>query len=131
MSEEAPQARVHLTRRALTDIDEIHGYSVERWGGEVAERYLDDVDSALRRLAQFPSLLQERPDDSLRLGFYPVGHHVLLCDVIGGEIYVLALRHASMDLPRRLVELEPQLVYEAQLLRDRIARDREDLDAGL
>ena len=129
MAREQSPARVHLTRRSILDIDEIHAYSVERWGGDVAERYLDDLDSALRRLAEFPSLLQERPDDSLRLRFYPVGQHVLICDVIAGQIYVLALRHASMDLPRRLAELEPQLVYEAQLLHDQIVGDSSDLDA--
>ena len=69
MPGEQPQARVHLTRRAIADVDEIHAYSVERWGGDVAERYLDDLDSALRRLAEFPSLLQGRPDDALRLRF--------------------------------------------------------------
>ena len=130
MSREQSPAGVHLTRRAILDIDEIRVYSVERWGGDVAERYLDDLDSALGRLAEFPSLLQERPDDSLRPRFYPVGQHVLICDVIAEQIYVLALRHASMDLPRRLTELEPQLVYEAQLLHDRVVRNSSDLEAG-
>jgi len=129
MSREQPKARVHLARCALLDIEEIHAYSIERWGRDVAERYLDDLDSALRRLTELPSLLQERPEDSLRLRFYPVRQHVLICDVIAGQIYVLALRHASMDLPRRLAELEPQLVYEAQLLHDRIAGRISDLEA--
>ena len=128
MSREQPPARVHLTRRALLDVEEMHAYSIERWGGNVAEQYLDDLDSALRRLAEFPSLLQERRDDSLRLRFYPVRQHVLICDVIAGQIYVLAFRHASMDLPRRLAELEPQLVYEAQLLHDRIVGNSSDLE---
>ena len=129
MAREQSLARVHLTRRAILDIDEIDAYSVERSGRDVAERHLDDLDSALRRLAEFPELLQERADDSLRLRFYSVGQHVLICDVIAGQIYVLALRHASMDLPRRLAELEPQLVYEAQLLHDQIVGDSSDLDA--
>lgn len=129
MPDERPLARIHLTRRALVDIDQIQAYSVERWGRAVAERYLDDLDSALGRLAEFPLFLQERPDDSLPLRFYPVGRHMLICDVIAGRIYVLALRHASMDLPRRLAELEPLLVDEAQLLHERIAGDSSDLDA--
>ena len=129
MSREQPRARVHLTRRAILDIEEINAYSIERRGRDVAERYLDDLDSALRRLAEFPSLLQERPDNSLRLRFYPVGQHVLICDVIAGQICVLAIRHAGMDLPRRLAELEPQLVYEAQLLHDRVVGNSSDLEA--
>ena len=41
---------------SLTDV--LHGRT------QVAERYLDDLDSALRRLVEFPSLLQDRPDGS-------------------------------------------------------------------
>ena len=130
MARQRPLASVHLTRRAILDIDEIDRYSIERWGGDVSQRYLNDLDSALRHLAEFPSLLQERPDDSLRLRFYPVRQHVLICDVIAGQIYVLAVRHASsMDLPRRLAELEPGLVHEAQLLHDRIVGEGSGVDA--
>ena len=41
---------------------------------------------------------------------------MLVCDVIGDRIFVLALRAAVMDLPNRIAELEPQLVQEAELL---------------
>jgi len=112
---------VHLTDRAMLDIDEIERYSVRKWGERVAARYLDDLDAALGRLAESPNLLQERPGTSLRLRFYPVREHVLICDVIGDRIFVLAVRHAVMDLPRRIAELEPQLVLEAELLARRIA----------
>jgi toxin ParE1/3/4 len=112
---------VHLTDRALLDVEEIEQYSVRNWGERVAARYLRDLDSALRRLAESPNLLQERADTSLRLRFYPVREHVLLCDVIGDRIFVLALRHAVMDLPRRLAELEPQLIHEAELFARQIA----------
>ena len=120
---------VHLTDRAMLDIDEIELYSVRKWGERVAARYLGDLDSAFGRLAESPSLLQERPDTSLRLRFYPVREHVLICDVIGDRIFVLAVRHAVMDLPRRTAELEPQLIHEAELLARKIAaRDASDDD---
>jgi hypothetical protein len=57
----------------------------------------------------------------LRLRFYAVREHVLICDVIGDRIFVLAVRHAVMDLPRRIAELEPQLIHEAELLARQIA----------
>ena len=116
-------AGVLLTRRALLDIDEIDRYSVEQWGRRVADQYLGDLDAALQRLEAFPSLLAERPDCSLRLRFYRVREHVFVCDVISDRVYVLAVWHARMDLPRRLVELEPQLVQEARFLHDRIEGD--------
>ena len=36
-------AEVHLTLRALLDIDGIDSYSTGRWGYEVATRYLADL----------------------------------------------------------------------------------------
>ncbi len=107
---------VHLTDRAMLDLDEIELYSVKNWGERVANKYLSDLGAAIERIAQAPDLLRERPDTSLRLRFYPAREHVLVCDVIGDRIFVLTLRAAVMDLPNRIAELEPQLVQEAELL---------------
>lgn len=108
-------AEVYLTRRALSDIEEIDIYSIENWGDRVASQYLADLYAGATRLGESPSLLEGRPETSLRLRFYRVREHVLVCDVIGDNIFVLALRAAVMDLPNRIAELEPQLVHEAEL----------------
>jgi plasmid stabilization system protein ParE len=113
-------ARVHLTSRALSDIEAIERYSVDRWGKKVANGYLDGLDAALQRLESRPELLRERPDPSLLLRFYAVQRHVLVIDVFGEDIYVLAVWHGRMDVVGRLAELEPQLVYECQLLHARL-----------
>ena len=119
-------AAVHLTRRALFDIEEIDLYSIERWGEGVAEQYLADLYAGAARLGENPSLLQERPDPSLRLRFYRVREHILVCDVIGDDIIVLALRAAVIDMPNRIAELEPQLVHEAELMARQIEKDRQE-----
>jgi len=108
---------VRLTRRALLEID-VH--SVETWGERVAAKYLEDLYDGATRLGENPNLLQDRPDTSLRLRFYRVREHVLVCDLIGDCVYVLAVRHAAMDLPRRIAELEPQLIHEAEVLARRV-----------
>ena len=117
-------AEVHLTRRALFDIEAIDLYSIEKWGERVAAQYLADLYDGAARLGESPSLLQERPETSLRLRFYRVREHVLVCDVIGDVTFVLALRAAVMDLPSRVAELEPQLVHEAELLAGQIEAQR-------
>jgi len=117
-------ARAYLSRRALFHIDEIDQYSTERWGEEVAEQYLADMFAAIRRLEATPALLEERPEFSLRLRFYRIRVHTLVCDVLGNRIYVLAVWHGSMDLAQRLEMLEPQLVHEAELMARRIGRGR-------
>lgn len=113
-------ARVHLTSRALLDIAAIESYSVECWGQRVADAYIRGLDAALQRLAGKPTLLRELPGPPMRLRFYSVQQHVLVGDVIGKRIYILSVWHGSMDLASRAMELEPQLVYEAQILRARI-----------
>ncbi|MCI5065260.1 type II toxin-antitoxin system RelE/ParE family toxin [bacterium] len=113
-------AKVHLSRRALLDIEEIDLYSVETWGERVAAKYLEDLYDGAVRLGENPRLLQERPETSLRLRFYRVREHVLVCDIIGDCIYVLAVRHVAMDLPRRIADLEPQLVHEAEAMARRL-----------
>ena len=112
--------RVHLTRRALLDIDQIERYSVERWGQRVADTYLDGLNAALQRLEESPDLLRERPDQSLLLHFYSVQQHVLVADVGGERIYILCVWHGSMDLAGRVTDLEPQLIREAQVLHARL-----------
>ncbi len=113
---------VHLSRRALFDIEDIDLYSIEEWGERTAAEYLSDLHAGAARLGESPNLLQERPDTSLRLRFYRVREHVLICDVIADRIFVLAVRHAVMDLPRRIAELEPQLIHEAELMARQIAK---------
>jgi plasmid stabilization system protein ParE len=117
-------AEVHLTLRALIDIDGIDGYSTRRWGAEVAGRYLADLYAGMKRLEDSPGLLLKRSQRSLRLRFYQVREHMLVCDVVGDRIYLLCLIYGGMDLPNRIAELEPQLVVEAEVLHRKLsARD--------
>ena len=109
-------ADVHFARRALRDIQAIDQWSVENWGERVAAKYLADLYAGAARLGESPVLLQARPETSLRLRFYNVREHVLICDMLGDRVFVLAVRHAVMDLPQRVAELEPHLVHEAELL---------------
>ena len=109
-------AYLGLSRRALRDVEEIRRYSVERWGQRVAEDYLDDIEEALDRLRENPDLLRTKPEFSPHLRFYRVQRHFLVCSMIKQNIYVLAVKHGSMDLPNRLAELEPRLLEEADLL---------------
>ena len=52
-----PLARLHLTRRAILDIDEIDRYSIERWGGDVAQQYLSYFALAVVAVAAWGFLI--------------------------------------------------------------------------
>jgi toxin ParE1/3/4 len=107
---------LHLTDRALSDIDDIESFSVERWGARVAAQYQNDLGAALARLGECPDLLREHPEYPGRLRFYHVREHVLVCDVLHERIFILTVWHGAMDFLGRLHRLEPQLVHEAELL---------------
>ncbi len=108
--------RLHLTDRALADIDEIERYSVERWDQRVADQYLADLGEALSRLDEDLSLFKGRQDYTGRLRFYRVREHVIVGDVIGGVGFVLTVWHGSMDFIDRLSQLEPELQHEAEFM---------------
>jgi toxin ParE1/3/4 len=109
-------AYLGLSRRAVRDIEEIRRYSVEQWGERVAGEYLDSIEEALVRLCENTNLLRIKPEFSRHLRFYRVRRHFLVCSLVGANIYVLTVRHGSLDLPNRLAELEPGLLEEADLL---------------
>jgi len=113
---------LYLTDRALSDIDEIYRFSVERWGDEVADEYLQDVNTALARLTEDLSLFGTRPDYTGRLRFYRARKHVLVGDVLGGVGFVVTIWHGGMDFIDRLPRLEPMLIREVELLTARIEK---------
>lgn len=116
----ASKATVELTQRALADLREIERYSVQRWGRKAADQYLSGIAAALDRLQENPEILRLEPDFAPGLFFYRVKKHFLVCDYRGMTVLVLTVIHTSMDLPTRLLELEPRLAAESQFLHDKL-----------
>ncbi len=123
-------AYLGISRRAARDLEEIRAFSVEQWGDRVAEEYLDHIEEALHRLQQNPALLRMKPEFSQHFRFFRVRRHYLVCSLLEDNIYLVTVKHGSLDLPNRLGELEPTLLEETDLLhktflariRDRRAR---------
>jgi plasmid stabilization system protein ParE len=113
-------SRVELTQRALSDLRAIEQFSIMEWGRKTADNYLDDIAAALDRLQKNPGILRLEPDFAPGLCFYRVKKHFLVCDDQDDLVIVLTIIHTSMDLPARLLELEPRLVTESQLLRAKL-----------
>ncbi len=114
---------IHLTHRALDDLQDIYDYSAKEWGKSVADKYLIEVQNALLILRENPGLLKVTPQISRRFKAYSLKRHWIICDIIENEIYVLAVRHVSMDLFERLQTLAPSLEHEALALYKRL-KDR-------
>jgi toxin ParE1/3/4 len=114
---------VHLTDRALRDLVDIESHSSERFGKRVAAKYIGKLEAGIGRVADNPALLREETPFHPSLKFYRVEQDLLVCETgIEGKIMILTLLHASMDIPSRLAELEPNLCIETDMLLTQLSR---------
>jgi toxin ParE1/3/4 len=118
------KAKLHLTQRALRDIEEIEAYSIAEWGRRTASKYIADIEAGLSRVQEQPDLLRPEEDFHPDLRFYRVNKHLLVCDVQPRAIIVLTVIHTSRDIPARLSEMEPTLAAEVELLRRKLQQKR-------
>ena len=120
----AASVRLYLTDRAVKDIDDIREYSVEQFGRRIANQFLSTIENTLNLLKSSPSLLRDQPKLHSWFKFYRCKRRFLVCDQQAGDIYVLTLIHTSMDIPTRLLELEPSLSMEVELLHRKLQQAR-------
>lgn len=112
--------RLLLTRRATLDLIEIEDYSIKTWGTRTAEGYIAKFQTAFDLLRASPDLLRPVPEFSAQLLFYRVERHWIVAHRTGDAVFVLTIRHGSMDIPKRLAELEPLLTQEVEILAHRM-----------
>lgn len=112
--------KILLTSRTLDDLQEIYDHSEIEWGEETAAKYIRSFEDAFKLLKENPGLLRVKDKISSKFTVYNVRQHYLICDIIDQDIYVLTVRHVSMNLLERLQELEPELDNEAEILRNRL-----------
>ncbi len=114
---------LHLTDRALKDIDAIAEFAKERFGRKVADQYVGKLESALARILANPNLLRRQPKFHSSLQFYRMERHVLVCETaIEHCVIVLTVVHESMDILSRLAEWEPTLQAEVAILLEHLKR---------
>jgi toxin ParE1/3/4 len=92
---------VRLSRRALKDIEEIKGYTMERWGRAAWLRYFAGMTAAIERVAEDPSV--GRPRDALLNGMRSVVYerHLIFfmpAQESGRRTAILRIAHQARNL---------------------------------
>jgi len=89
-----------FSRRAAADVQEIWGYTADRWGKAQAEIYLGLIESAVEAISSDPKL--GRPCNEIRRGYrkYLVGSHILYYRLKGSTVFVVRVLHQRMDPER-------------------------------
>lgn len=93
--------RLAWSRLAVQELHEVRRYSIDRWGRDVALRYLQDLRDAAKRVAADPHLARQLRGD---LRIMRVRSHYLIIQVNAAAsiVTIARLLHATMDLKRHL-----------------------------
>jgi len=67
----------HLTPRAVSDLDTIADYSLEHWGPEQTQNYLEQIAHRFQWLADHPTVGRHRDDVADGYRSFPEGRHVI------------------------------------------------------
>jgi toxin ParE1/3/4 len=94
--------KIHVHALAESDLVDIWRYSFEEWGEVQADKYLDQLDSGIRKLADNPELGMRR--DYVRDGYRVlfIGSHAAYYTVTPDTVHIIRILHGRMDPDRHL-----------------------------
>ena len=87
-----------LTPAAKSDLLEIWNYTVETWGEKQAEKYLQDIEVKLEKLAANPELGKRRSEISPGYYSFPGEKHIIFYLQSGNYIDIIGILHRRMDI---------------------------------
>ncbi|MDO8768432.1 MAG: type II toxin-antitoxin system RelE/ParE family toxin [Burkholderiaceae bacterium] len=90
------------SHRAREDLKRIWRYTYQTWGEAQANRYLDDMNLTIERLAKNPEL--GSPRDHIRQGYRAMlcGRHLIFFTVQVDAIRIVRVLHERMDVDRAI-----------------------------
>lgn len=94
--------KIHVRALAESDLVDIWHYSFEEWGEIQADKYLDQLDRGIRKLADNPELGTRR--DYVRDGYRVlcIGSHAAYYAVTPDTVHIIRVLHGRMDPERHL-----------------------------
>jgi toxin ParE1/3/4 len=94
--------RLRLSRLALLDLEDIHGYTWDQWGEEQAARYAGQIADALETIAGEPERRRLRNDIHPGCRVCLSERHAILYRIRGGQVEVSRILHGAMNLARHV-----------------------------
>jgi toxin ParE1/3/4 len=93
-----------IIKHALVEQDlvDIWLYTFTEWGEQQANKYLDELDAAIKLLADQPLICHERTELEPPVRIHHHGHHLIVYLVVGDGINLVRVLHQSMDVDSHL-----------------------------
>jgi toxin ParE1/3/4 len=94
--------KIHVHESAERDLIGIWRYSFEEWGEVQADKYLDELDRGIMKLADNPKIGMKR--DYVRDGYRVlfVASHAVYYTVASDAVHIIRVLHGRMDPDRHL-----------------------------
>jgi toxin ParE1/3/4 len=98
--------KLTFTHAALEDLRSIRAYTLETWGAEQEDRYLNRIWAKFDSMRLDPSPYRLRPDFFPGCRIAAEGKHVILFRAGTDLLEVVRVLHAAIDFKRRLASDE-------------------------
>ena len=94
--------KLELTHAALDDLRSIRAYTLERWGPDQEQQYLDQIWNKFESILSDPSKFRFRQDLFPGCQIAAEGKHVILFRMHKSSLQVVRVLHGAMDFKRHI-----------------------------
>jgi len=91
-----------FTKAAVSDLQSIRSYTLETWGAEQEQRYLDELWQKFEEIRADPKRWRRRDDLFPDCQIAAQGKHVILFRIENSVLQIVRILHSAMDFPRHL-----------------------------
>jgi toxin ParE1/3/4 len=93
---------IKISRKAISDLDNIWEYTVKTWSEQQADKYYKQLTVCIQSLSDLPEYM-EREYDAVKPGLLGlhIGHHIIFYNKRkDGSIWIDRILHETMDFNR-------------------------------
>ena len=91
-----------LTKAAVSDLQSVRSYTLETWGPEQEQHYLDELWKKFEQILADPQRWRRRDDLFPGCQIAAQGKHVILFRVQDTVLEIVRILHGAMDYPRQI-----------------------------
>jgi len=95
-----------LSLQAETDLEDIYRYTLETWGIQQFDKYRNDINKTLIKIAEDPYLVNSKSREDLypECRLYKIHKHYIAYIPDKNGIMVGRVLHEQMDFPNQILE---------------------------
>jgi toxin ParE1/3/4 len=94
--------QLDLTHAALSDLQSVRAYTLETWGEDQEEKYLNEMWDRFAEILADPTRRRSRDDLFPGCQLAHQGKHVILFRVKGEVLQIVRVLHSAMDFKRHI-----------------------------